>query len=191
MPALLKRVALVGLLLSVASAARLRRGTGDVSPHQHLSFTQVLATSLKSEAFQKKVDSTVPMLCDGAEQPDQCRNTITKALACQSFVEKAKSFPSDMEGIGAFINRCERIEKRVPNFANVIHWIQTPDDLFNQAVSGAEKRTGINLSNLAGAAELDAADGDAPASSSSGLTGPLDQLDADADVNSLPPLTGN
>lgn len=190
MPALFRYAALFGIFLSVASGTRsLRRGVGDVSQHR-LSFTQVLATSIKSEAFQKQLSSTVPTLCDGAEQAEQCKDTITKALVCTSFVEKAKQFPPDMEGIKAFINKCDRIERRVPNFSSVVHWIQTPDELFQQAVGRAEKRTGIDLGNLAAGSPEDGdnvVSGDAPAGLPA-LTGPLDQLNPDADVNNLPPL---
>merc|ERR1719230_2405682 len=96
-------------------------------PIQHdgaVSFTEVLSRALRSDAFKQQVLNTVPAMCDGSDNVDGCRVTITKALACTSFVEKAKSFPKDMEGISAFLQRCEHIEKAVPNFMNVVHWIQ-------------------------------------------------------------------
>lgn len=157
---------------------------GDVYSHVDsegkLSFTQVLSSALKSDAFQKEVGETVPMMCDGAENESACKDVITKALVCTNFVQKAKSFPPDMEGIAAFIQRCERIEKRVPNFSSIAHWVQTPDSLFETAVKKAEARTGVSLNSPLAALQAigDLDDGKSP--------------DADPDVagDGLPPLNG-
>merc|ERR1719453_1051667 len=86
------------------------------------------------------------MMCDGDDDPDKCRRFVTKGLMCTSFLQKAKDLRAQgLEGVDNFILRCASIERQVPNLGSVFHWVQNPEEVFNQAVAKAQVDTGIKL----------------------------------------------
>merc|ERR1719191_2057696 len=92
------------------------------------------------------------MMCDGSENPDKCRQSITKSLMCTNFMSKAQSLlQEDLEGLNNFVERCKSIERQVPNLSSVFHWVQNPEEVFNQAVGKAEAKTGISLAEATAA----------------------------------------
>merc|ERR1719261_1566100 len=128
--------------LDGAGALGLRGATVMQHNHAQMSFAEVLSKSMKSEAFKKQVDSTVPMMCEGSDAPDKCRGDITKALACTNFLDKAKSMDTaQLQGVENFIKRCDGIERRVPNLSSVMHWVQNPETVFKAVVAKAQANT--------------------------------------------------
>jgi len=118
-----------------------------------MSFSNVLSEAMRSDAFQKKVDETVPMMCDDSDDPANCKKVITKSLLCTSFLQKAQSLSKDdVAGVDNFIARCKSIERQVPNLSSVFHWVQNPEEVFQSVVHKAEGKTGITLEGAVSAA---------------------------------------
>jgi len=138
--------AFLAAALTPAEAQMLLRGA-EVVPHaEHLSFAAVLTKSMRSDAFKKQVDATVPMMCEGSDNMESCKKYITQGLMCTSFMDTAKKMDaSQVDGLANFITRCESIERQVPNLASVMHWVQKPESVFNLAVAKAQSDTGISL----------------------------------------------
>merc|ERR1711959_321660 len=85
---------------------------------------------------------------DGGWDPATCKKVITKSLLCTSFLEKAKSLQQDeVAGAENFIARCKSIERQVPNLSSVFHWVQNPEEVFQNVVNKAEGDTGIKLNS--------------------------------------------
>merc|ERR1719305_230264 len=86
-------------------------------------------------------------MCDESENVENCKKVITKSLLCTSFLEKAKSLQQeDVAGVDNFIARCKSIERQVPNLSSVFHWVQNPEEVFQNVVHKAEGKTGISIS---------------------------------------------
>merc|ERR1719160_2230365 len=118
-----------------------------VSQHRaQMSFSNVLSSAMKSDAFQKKVAETVPMMCGESDDEENCKKVITKSLLCTSFLDKAQSLQQEnLAGVDNFILRCKSIERQVPNLSSVFHWVQNPEEVFNNVVHKAEGDTGISM----------------------------------------------
>merc|ERR1719161_2175918 len=112
---------------------------------------------MSDKAFQEQVSATVPMMCDGSDDPEKCKQYITKALMCSNFVGEVKSamMQDHAEESKDFVNKCEAIQRRVPSLLSVLQWVQDPMALFNKAVTRAEQSTGVNLGDLQSSAEGD------------------------------------
>merc|ERR1719158_1841511 len=86
------------------------------------------------------------MMCDDSDDPANCKKVITKSLLCTSFLEKAQSLSKDqVAGVDNFIARCKSIERQVPNLSSVFHWVQNPEEVFQNVVHKAEGKTGITM----------------------------------------------
>merc|ERR1719389_725030 len=86
------------------------------------------------------------MMCDDSDNAENCKKVITKSLLCTSFLEKAKSLQQeDVAGVDNFIARCKSIERQVPNLNSVFHWVQNPEEVFQNVVNKAEGDTGISM----------------------------------------------
>merc|ERR1719389_282428 len=86
------------------------------------------------------------MMCDDSDNAENCKKVITKSLLCTSFLDRAKSLQQEqVAGVDNFIARCKSIERQVPNLGSVFHWVQNPEEVFNQAVQKAEDKTGVRL----------------------------------------------
>eukprot|EP00746_Dinoflagellata_sp_MGD_P168065 gnl/MRDRNA2_/MRDRNA2_99189_c0_seq1.p1 gnl/MRDRNA2_/MRDRNA2_99189_c0~~gnl/MRDRNA2_/MRDRNA2_99189_c0_seq1.p1 ORF type:complete len:179 (-),score=48.16 gnl/MRDRNA2_/MRDRNA2_99189_c0_seq1:121-657(-) len=139
------------ILISMFACAHAARDSGlrGVSVHRaQMSFSDVLIQAMKSDAFKKEVDMTVPMMCDGSDNPEKCKEYITKAIMCTNFLERAESLLAlgeDMAGAQNFVLRCKSIQRQVPNLASVFSWVQNPDTVFNMAVDKAQDDTGVSL----------------------------------------------
>merc|ERR1719265_2551409 len=138
---------IVAILLACVNADKDVTGLRAVSQHRsRMSFANVLTQAMKSEAFQQQVAKTVPMMCDDSDNPSNCKKVITKSLLCTSFLEKAKSLQlEEVGGVDNFILRCKSIERQVPNLSSVFHWVQNPEEVFNNVVHKAEGDTGLTL----------------------------------------------
>jgi hypothetical protein len=146
---------IVAMLLVSAKASSDISGLRGVSQHRaQMSFANILSKAMRSDAFQKQVSETVPMMCDQKDDdqskvgwdPATCKKVITKSLLCTSFLEKAKSLQQeDVAGVDNFIARCKSIERQVPNLSSVFHWVQNPEEVFQNVVNKAQGDTGINL----------------------------------------------
>merc|ERR1719359_1954610 len=123
------------------------------------------------------------MMCEGSDDEAKCKKSITQGLMCTSFLDKAKQMdPNQVDGLGNFIQRCESIERQVPNLSSVMHWVQNPETVFNQAVSKAEASTGVKLGSPLGDNGMLGAVGD-------GLMQNKDNSDVPSDESlGLPPI---
>merc|ERR1719456_1724559 len=131
---------------------------------------------MNSHTFQKQLSATVPIMCDGSDDMQKCKQYITKALMCSNFVGEVKSsmMRDHAQEAKDFVNKCESVQSRVPQLLSVLQWVQDPMALFNTAVTRAEQSTGVNLSDVGRSA-----------------TTALDQQAAAEDAElGLPPLLG-
>jgi hypothetical protein len=89
------------------------------------SLDRIKGQVTSSDAFQKHIDSAMPVFCKGTHKPKECRNFVEDAVFCLDFAKNAEKFDG-VDGAEQETDHCQNIDKNMPNLALLATIINEP-----------------------------------------------------------------
>jgi len=89
------------------------------------SLDRIKSQVTSSDAFQKHIDSAMPVFCKGTHKAKECRGFVEDAVFCLDFAKNAEKFDG-VDGAEQETDHCQNIDKNMPNLALLVTIIGEP-----------------------------------------------------------------